>query len=88
MMKKRVFCLVHDCTVLCYIFEYIFIVKMAKRCTSPVFTFNTQNMTNHSTRSGRMFGLILHAESKHRTFASLCYLYNIDIAAVQVPCLM
>ena len=31
------------------------------------------------TRSGRVFGRVLHDESKHRTSASFCYLSNIDI---------
>ena len=31
------------------------------------------------TWSGRVFGRVLHVESKHRTRASLCYLSNIDI---------
>ena len=40
------------CTVLCYIFEYIYIGQIAMRCTSPVFAFNMQNMSKHFTRSG------------------------------------
>ena len=30
------------CTVLCYILEYIYIVQIEKRRTSPVFAFNMQ----------------------------------------------
>ena len=38
-----------------------------------------QNMTKHSTRSGKMFGPVLHVERKHKNCASLCYLSNVDI---------
>ena len=31
------------------------------------------------TRSGKVFGRVLHVESKHKTSASFCYLSNIDI---------
>ena len=41
-------------TVLCYILEYIYIRLNTKRRTSPVFAFNIQNTTEHSSRLGRM----------------------------------
>ena len=62
------------CTVLCYILEYIYMTQIIKRRNSPVFAFNMQ-----IPRSGRMFGRVLHVQSKHINGASLCYLYNIDI---------
>ena len=53
---------------------YINIVQIAKRHTSPVLAFNMQTRPNNET-----FYLILflHVESKHMTYAFLCYLYNI-----------
>ena len=35
------------------------------------------------TRLGRVFGRVLHVESKHRTSASFCYLPNIDTSIFQ-----
>ena len=61
------------CTVLCYILEYIYIRQIAKRHTSPVLTFNTQNKTKHSTWSGRVFGLVLHVGSQHWWSVWYCF---------------
>ena len=63
------------CTILSNILENIFILPIAKRRTRPVFAFNLQNKTEHSTRSGRLFGCVLHVESFF-----LRYLYRIDQA--------
>ena len=60
------------CTVLCYILEYIiiYIVQKTKRHTSPLNAFNMQTLPNSLPD--------LYVQSKHRTYASLCYLYIID----------
>ena len=45
------------CAVLCNILKYIYTGQIAKRCTCPVFVFNTQIMAKHSTWS-RVFGCV------------------------------
>ena len=41
------------CTALCYILEYIYIIQIAKRRTSPVFAYN---MKIPDQVAGRMYG--------------------------------
>ena len=61
-VERILFC---TCTVLCYKLECIYIAQIATiRCTSPVFAFNIQSTTKHSTWSGDVFGRYLHVESK------------------------
>ena len=45
----------------------------SKRHISLMFAFNMQNTTIDD------FNCVLHVERKHRTCASFCYLYDIDI---------
>ena len=53
-------------------------IQISKRPASPEFAFNMQ-----IPDSGRMFGRVLHVQSKHRTGVFLCYLNNIDILVFQ-----
>ena len=39
------------CTALCFILKYIYTCQIAKQHRSPMFAFNMQNMTKHSTWS-------------------------------------
>ena len=61
--------------------EYIYIGQIAKRRTSHVFvlTCKTRPIIRHFTLTGRVFGRVLHVESKHITCAYLCYLSHKDI---------
>ena len=72
MMKNSVFCLVNVLFCVTYWNIYIYIVQIAKRHTSPALAFSMQILPNI------LPDLVLHVESKHRTCASLRYLYNID----------
>ena len=73
-----------NCTVLCYILEYIYIVQIAKRRThKSCVCFQHANTTNHSTWSDTCT-LYLHLESKHRTCAFLCYMYNIQCRYIPI----
>ena len=75
MMNRAYFVLYMYCFVL-HIGIYLYL-KIAEGLIIPVFAFNMQNTNKHSTRSGIMFSRVLHAESKHRTCSTLCYLSNI-----------
>ena len=52
------------------------VVQIEKRHTSPALAFNMKTWPNILPDLVLRY---LHVESKHRTYASLCYLYNIHM---------
>ena len=74
-MKKSVFCLVHYCFVL-HMGIYLYLTN-SKETQKPCICFQHTNTHKHSSRSGIMFGRVLHVASNNRTCSTLCYLSNI-----------
>ena len=44
-----------------------------------------RSLTMLCTRSGRVFGCVLHVESKYKTSASFCFLSNVDVCTWSCP---